>query len=281
MIWDIFLEALEGAVEVSLYVTVMMILIEALNIESRGRIFKKMGNSGAGQVGVASLLGAIPGCVGGFAVSSLYNHGMLSIGALLAMMIATFGDETMAMLALFPKTTVPIIFGLCALGFVSGLVADAISRKKAGTTEHCHALEVEENTGKRSFRQFLKEDVLHHVLMHHIPKIFAWTFGVLFVMGLLQHYIDIESWIGGNTALMIIIAALVGLIPQSGPHLIFVTLFASGTITLPVLLASCISQNGHASLPLLAENRRAFIITKLTTCLLGMAVGFISLLFVR
>ena len=117
--------------------------------------------------------------------------------------------------------------------------------------------------------------------MHHIPKIFAWTFGVLFVMGLLQHYIDIESWIGGNTALMIIIAALVGLIPQSGPHLIFVTLFASGTITLPVLLASCISQNGHAPLPLLAENRRAFIITKLTTCLLGMAVGFISLLFVR
>lgn len=103
MIWDIFLEALEGAVEVSLYVTVMMILIEALNIESRGRIFKKMGNSGAGQVGVASLLGAIPGCVGGFAVSSLYNHGMLSIGALLAMMIATFGDETMAMLALFRK----------------------------------------------------------------------------------------------------------------------------------------------------------------------------------
>ena len=123
--------------------------------------------------------------------------------------------------------------------------------------------------------------MLDYVLMHDIPTIFAWTFGVLFVMGLLQHYIDIESWIGGNTALMIIIAALVGLIPQSGPHLIFVTLFASGTITLPVLLASCISQNGHASLPLLAENRRAFVITKLATCLLGMAVGFISLLFVR
>lgn len=280
MIWTIFLEALEGAVEVSLYVTLMMIIIEALNIESRGRIFKKIHKSGPAQVGLAALLGSVPGCVGGFAVSSLYNHGMLSFGALLAMMVATFGDETMVMLSLFPKTTVPIILGLLVLGFAVGIIADFISRHKAEEGDHCHALETAEDEPKRSFKQFLKENVLHHVLLTHIPKIFAWTFGVLLAMGLLQHYVDIESWISGNTALMIVIAALVGLIPQSGPHLVFVTLFASGTIPLPVLLASCISQNGHAPLPLLAENRGAFLKAKLITCALGLLVGFASLPFV-
>lgn len=34
------------------------------------------------------MIGAIPGCVGGFAVTSLYNKGMVSFGALVAMMIS-------------------------------------------------------------------------------------------------------------------------------------------------------------------------------------------------
>ena len=68
---------------------------------------------------------------------------------------------------------------------------------------------------------------------------------MLALIGIGLHYIDISGWISDNTALMILLAVLIGIIPESGPHIIFVTLYASGIVSLPVLLASCISQDGH------------------------------------
>ncbi|MBQ9529461.1 MAG: hypothetical protein IJR73_03790 [Bacteroidales bacterium] len=51
-----------------------------------------MGRSRFGQVVLGGLLGVLPGCIGVFACVSLYGHGMLSFGALVAMMIASSGD---------------------------------------------------------------------------------------------------------------------------------------------------------------------------------------------
>ena len=89
---EIFTEALRAAVLISGLVVVMMMLIESFNVESDGRIFRGLQKSGFAQVVFSALLGSIPGCVGGFAVVSLYTHRMLGFGALVAMMIATAGD---------------------------------------------------------------------------------------------------------------------------------------------------------------------------------------------
>ena len=78
---------------------------------------------------------------------------------------------------------------------------------------------------------------------------------------------------------MILIAALVGIIPESGPHLIFVTLFAAGVVPFPVLLASSISQDGHASIPLLAESKKSFAYAKLLNLLVALAAGYAAMLF--
>ena len=86
-------------------------------------------------------------------------------------------------------------------------------------------------------------------------------------------------WIVGIIiALMIVLATLVGIIPESGPHMIFVTLYAAGVVPLPVLLASSISQDGHSSLPLIAENRKSFLWAKLINCITALLVGFTAML---
>jgi len=103
---------------------------------------------------------------------------------------------------------------------------------------------------------------------------------VLLVLGVALQYIDIEQWISDNTALMILLATVVGVIPESGPHLVFVTLYAAGVIPFPVLLASSISQDGHASIPLLAESKKSFAWAKLINCMVALAAGFIATLFV-
>jgi hypothetical protein len=79
---------------------------------------------------------------------------------------------------------------------------------------------------------------------------------------------------------MIILATLIGIIPESGPHMIFVTLYAAGVVPFPVLLASCISQDGHSSIPLLAESKKSFVWAKLINCAVALVAGFGAMLFI-
>ena len=78
---------------------------------------------------------------------------------------------------------------------------------------------------------------------------------------------------------MLVIAVLIGIIPESGPHLLFLTLFINGTIPFSILIASSIVQDGHGALPLLAESRKSFIYMKGINVVVGFIVGFIGLTF--
>ena len=124
---------------------------------------------------------------------------------------------------------------------------------------------------------FLKEHLWEHILKQHLPRIFLWTFGTLLVLHFLEGYIDIESWIQSNLLIMLVIAVLVGIIPESGPHLIFVAMFMKGTIPISILLASSIVQDGHGMLPMLAVSKRSFIYVKLINVIVGFLIGFIWL----
>ncbi len=76
--------------------------------------------------------------------------------------------------------------------------------------------------------------------------------------------------------IMLFLAILIGIIPESGPHLIFVTLFAEGMIPFSILLASSISQDGHGSLPLLAESKKGFLYVKSVNMIVALVVGLIG-----
>lgn len=125
---------------------------------------------------------------------------------------------------------------------------------------------------------FLKEHLWEHIAKVHAPRIFLWIFGTLLVFHFLMSYINIEAWITENMLYLLIIAVLVGIIPESGPHFIFITLFAQGTIPFSVLLASSISQDGHGMLPLLAESKRGFLGVKLVNIVYALIVGLIAYL---
>jgi putative 10TM heavy-metal exporter len=125
---------------------------------------------------------------------------------------------------------------------------------------------------------FLEEHLWNHIVKIHIPKIFLWTFGALIIIEMILKNIDIPIWVSSNQVVVIIVACIVGLIPESGPHLVFVSLFATGSIPFSVLLASSIVQDGHGMIPLLAETKRGFISVKLINLLFGLLVGFIGLM---
>jgi hypothetical protein len=68
-----------------------------------------------------------------------------------------------------------------------------------------------------------------------------------------------------------------GIIPESGPHLVFVTLFAQGAPPFAILLANSIVQDGHGTLPLLAVSRAAFLWLKLVNIGFSVVLGAVGL----
>jgi len=123
---------------------------------------------------------------------------------------------------------------------------------------------------------FLKDHLWEHITKVHAPRIFLWIFSTLLIFHFLMNYINIEAWITENMLYLLLIAVFVGIIPESGPHLIFITLFAQGTIPFSILLASSISQDGHGMLPLLAESKRGFLGVKLVNIVYALIVGLIA-----
>ena len=397
------LEVLRNAVLITGLVLIMMLMIEYCNIGSHGSLFARLKSSGINQVLIGTLLGLVPGCIGGFAAVSLFTHKLLSFGALTAMMIASSGDEAFVMLATMPLKALLLFAILGALAIVTGLVCDRYlfkeqnfafcpdgyeihkehdssiaspfrlssykdalrrpSRERllllagialfvvallSGFAGHDHAghdhavhqeaalhqevalhedamlhQEAEHNhdlhghaTHQESLQEiieerhlstftlhlldeewmnclfaimsivtllftatakehFIKEHLWHHVIKRHLLSIFLWTLGGLAVCQIGVQYLNIEEWVSSNMIFVILLAVAVGIIPESGPHLVFVTLYLNGIVPFSVLLANSISQDGHTALPLLASSRKTFLKAKAVNIIIGAVVGIL------
>ena len=349
----LFLDVLRNSVLITGLVIIMMLLLEFVNLNSHGKWFNRLRQQPFGQIVLGAGLGLIPGCMGGFAAVSMYSHKLLTFGALVAMMIASSGDEAFVMLAMIPKQALLLMGILFVIAILMGWLVDRFSKpnvkaqhegcedgyqiheedhhdethkpEKAsfhnmrhasaervalllgvilfivalafGIFEHGH--EEVTHTQLNIFNEYwmnlifallslfvvwfiatapehvVKEHLWEHIIRKHFLSIFLWTFGALFVIQVGLHYFDIETLISNNILWMILLAVLVGIIPESGPHLLFVTLFATGTVPFSVLLASSISQDGHASLPLLAESKRSFVKAKIVNVLVAALFGYL------
>jgi hypothetical protein len=120
---------------------------------------------------------------------------------------------------------------------------------------------------------FLDEHLWRHVARRHAPRIFLWTLGALVAMHFLADVFPLGRAMQEGKWLILLLACLIGLVPESGPHLIFVTLFAKGMITFSVLLASSVVQDGHGMLPMLAHSRREFLFIKAINFGAGLMLG--------
>jgi len=74
---------------------------------------------------------------------------------------------------------------------------------------------------------------------------------------------------------VLLIVVLMGIVPESGPHMVFVMMFADGIIPFSVLLASSIVQDGHGMLPLLSYTLRDTILVKIFNIVFGLIIGLI------
>jgi hypothetical protein len=275
----IFSKVIAETIQVTLLVLLMMVVVDGLNVWTRGKIalLLKRGRQWRQYI-VSSGIGTLPGCVGGFTNVSLYIHGMISFGALAGSMAAASGDEAFVMIAMFPKTALVLFGMLFAIGIVSGWVTDRIiKRAKIQTCQDCSEAVIHKD--EKGIAHYIKEHIWHHIIRRHLWKTALWTFGALLVVEIGMHYWDLQAISSNYTLVLLLLSAVIGLIPESGPHLVFVTLFANGLIPFSVLFTSSFVQDGHSMLPMLSYSVKDSFLVKAFNIIFGITIGIILYVF--
>lgn len=452
-------EIIQTSLTITAFVMLMMLVIEYVNVQTKGRWDKPLREKKWLQIVVAAFLGAIPGCLGVYTVVSLFTHKVVSFGALVSAMIATSGDEAFVMFAMIPKQALWISLGTLALAIIAGFITNMFYKNVTFIKQHDHDFDIHQSEVKcahindnkiidnirnmsftRGFiltglilfmtylliggsdfhnhsfsinkvifseaapmedgrlvqaiekdaiqacnhegehthdhdqdhsqentddahlghdhsghehangstdldthdshadgdhaktladvhshdshaghdhghdhgeeppfnlpktifviltiitifitvavpNHFIEEHAWNHVIKKHFLKIFLWTFGTLifiyYANSLSEQYFqfDIIAFAKDNLWLLLIFAVIVGVLPESGPHMIFITLFAAGIMPLSILMANSIVQDGHGALPLFAENKKAFVHMKLINMGVGFLVGGLGIFF--
>jgi len=356
---ELLTDVLRNTLMITCFVLVIMLFIELINLFTQGSWSKWLGKYKPLQVVIATILGLIPGCFGGFAVVGMWTHGVISFGALVAAMISCVGDEAFVMLVQMPEKAFFLFGILLVIAIAIGLLIDKLGIKIKQPENMQHHLVVHDHddgsvhnlfknwktnirqisftrgllitglglfilgmltgffnheqhhtvhevaqTAKNSFRlpldeawfnniflilalivlvtfifvdeHFLEHHLWKHIIKQHVPKIFLWTFAALLLIHLLINSVDMTIWVEKNQLWVLLFAVLIGVIPESGPHLVFISLFVGGSIPFSILLANSITQDGHSTLPLLAESKRGFLAVKLINVLIGLFAGLMG-----
>jgi hypothetical protein len=120
---------------------------------------------------------------------------------------------------------------------------------------------------------YLHEHIWGHIIKNHLFRVFLWSLGaLLFVHWGLAHW-NLEAFIQQNLMWVLVIGAVMGIIPESGPHLVFVMMYAQGLIPFSVLFTSSFVQDGHGMLPLLSYSIKDSVLIKIFNLIFGLAVG--------
>jgi hypothetical protein len=276
---SIILKVLGETIQVTLLVLLMMVVVDALNVWTRGKIALLLKQRHQWrQYIVSSFIGTVPGCVGGFTNVSLYIHGMISFGALVGSMAAASGDEAFVMLAMFPKTAVILFVMLFVLGVITAWVTDKVVKKaKIKTCQDCFESVVHSN--EKGIKHYFKEHVWHHIIRRHLWKTVLWTFGALMIVEIGMHYWHLNAIGSHYTFILLLLGAVIGLIPESGPHLLFVTMFANGLIPFSVLFTNSFVQDGHSMLPMLSYSLKDSLLIKIFNLIFGLGIGLLLYAF--
>lgn len=332
-------EIVNDTIIVTAFTFVMMILVEYLNVVTKGTLPKLLHGKSWRQYVIACFIGAVPGCVGGFTNVTLYCHRLISFGAIVGGMIASSGDEAFVMLALFPGKAIVLFGVLLVIGIGMGILTDKLVQNHMLPQPYaCEELELHPEEYDFSFSlktifqelgqgfwkritlitgliviivvsslgilgepewnvekivfisvmmagllmlisassHFFESHLWKHIIKEHLPRIFFWTLGALIVIDVLVNYLNLESWLQKSHLLVLLAAVLIGIIPESGPHLLFVTLFFKEAIPFSILLASSIVQDGHGMIPMLAYSPRDFIYIKILNFIIGLTIGLIG-----
>lgn len=240
MIFDIVLDGVLDSLKTLPFLFVAFLLMEALEHHASEKMNEWLLKTHKLGPLVGAVLGCIPQCGFSIMASDLYSGGVLSLGTLLAVYLAT-SDEALiimfsgsaAMNDILAIIAVKVIIGIVA-GYGIMLVMKVLRvndsyRKNIGDLCrdddcHCH----DENAG-------LLKPTLHHTL-----KIFAFILGFTVLLNLILELVGFDSLATvflADSVWQPFLAAVIGLIPNCASSVMLTQLYIEGILSFGSVIA--------------------------------------------
>lgn len=252
------------------FLFVAFLLIEALEHYSGRLITKVMQKIGRAGPIVGAAVGCVPQC--GFSVmaANLYAGGVISVGTLLAVFLATSDEAVLIILGnpgragevgmlLGAKVLIAVIGGYAADLFLKESLS---SEKSCGNLcDHCGCHEAHAGILMPAWR--------------HTFRLFAYLFIFTWILNLVIEVFGIEGLsraLLGDSVFQPVIAALIGLIPNCGASVILTQLYLSGAISFASVVAGLCTGAGAGLIVLFKVNRNRIENIKIMIVLYFMAV---------
>ena len=272
--WHVILEALIHTAQILPFLFIVYYLIELLEFKGAAKIQKSKMLKGKASPVVGSLVGCIPQC--GFSVVStdLFSKGKLSIGALIAVYIAT-SDEAIPLMIANPKSigwmalllVIKIVLGI-AVGYLSIWLFKVLFKNqklKHDHNEHHHDDEDEHDD---------HEEVVHggcckhnvetktfdwvHPLTHCL-KISLFILIINIIFGFITHIwvgeTRLINFLSQGKYLQPLLAVLIGLIPNCASSVVLTELFLLNGLSFGALVAGLCVNAGLGLVVLMKQNK--------------------------
>lgn len=251
LLTDILLDTIADSIRMLPFLFSAFLLLEALEHYSGtaiNRAFIKINKAGP-------VLGALSGCIPqcGFSVmaANLYAGGVISLGTLLSVFLAT-SDEAVLILLGHPgrgKDIMWLIVTKIIIAMIAGFLTDLCFRKKIASNKRvenlCHHCGCHEHHG-------ILRPALHHTL-----KLFAYLFIFSGALNLLIAVFGLHSISGfllKDNIFQPLLAGFIGFIPNCAASVILTELYLSGALSFAAVIAGLCTNCGVGLIVLFKVN---------------------------
>ncbi|MDY3919819.1 MAG: putative manganese transporter [Candidatus Limivivens sp.] len=246
------LDAIIDCLKMLPFLFAAFLCMEAVEHYSGKQMNRMLEKAGRGGPVLGAALGCIPQC--GFSVlaSNLYAGGVITMGTLLAVFLAT-SDEAILLLLADPghgNEILQLIGVKVLIGVLAGYLIDLIFRQRKWTQNPMH--EICHSCGCHNHHGIVKP------ALKHTFRVFVYLLIFTLVLNLILELVGIEQvseMLLGNTIFQPVIAAVIGLIPNCAASVVLTELYLSGAISFASVVAGLCTGAGVGLLVLFRVNR--------------------------
>lgn len=294
MVLDCFLDALIDSLKILPILLLVYILISYFFHRDDEKYTNYLKNAKKASVVIGATLGTFPQCGFSAVMADLYSKKNITIGTLVAVFIAT-SDEAIPIMFSKPDFIVPMIVlvaikfvGAIIIGYLVDFIFGKILKKNMQVVKtihlqehvnheqenhiHCeHHVNGEEECDKHN--NHCCADNIFVDAFKHTFSIFCFLLIATFIINIFVELVGadkLSSLFGTNSYLQILMAGIVGLIPNCVASVFLVEFYMAGSLTFGALVAGLSVGAGVGYLVLFRKNK------KLTSSLLVLGITFIS-----
>ncbi len=275
-VWHVFLETLK----ILPFLFVMYLFLEWMEHRAGEKSEKMVSRTGRAGPLFGGLLGLLPQCGFSTAAAGLYSGGIITVGTLLAVFLAT-SDEMIAVMfsgGIKVSLILTVLAYKLIVAIIAGFAVDCFWKKKDKKNEfenHCH----EEGCHCDDHGIFLSA-------LFHSVKIFVFILVVSIAIHTSVELLGEERLARLFSDVPVVsnlLAAIIGLIPNCAASVVITELYVSGVISLGAMLSGLLVGAGAGLLVLLRvntstrENLRFTALLFATGTLGGIIADFIGL----